>query len=195
MILNDISDGATGSTWRFGSDPRWQLRGTLEKALDEATTLGLSAGYGLIDLTLAPMTYAAAKPPTSPALPAICAAGCEAQTQLWTLMGQFRSGGGSGFHTYFEAAGGVTGFRDMRVRPDSTGLAGVPLGPARGQYDLSGSLGAGFGYGLSSNLHLSLVQEFGMGWHAKTDLPDGVARTWRVRTTRAALRFGFGSHR
>ena len=110
-------------------------------------------------------------------------------------MGQFRSGGGSGFHTYFEAAGGVTGFRDMRVRPDSTGLAGVPLGPARGQYDLSGSLGAGFGYGLSSHLHLSLVQEFGMGWHAKTDLPDGVARTWRVRTTRAALRFGFGSHR
>jgi hypothetical protein len=110
-------------------------------------------------------------------------------------MGQFRSGGSGGFHTLFEAAGGVTGFRDMRVRADSAGVAGVPLGPTKGQYDLSGTLGAGFGYGLSSSLHIALVQEFGMGWHAKSDLPDGVGRTWRARTTRASLRLGFGSHR
>lgn len=195
MILNDISDGATRSTWKFGSDPLWQMRGTLEKALDEATTIGVSAGYGVVDLTLSPLTYTAAKPPTSPELPAQCATGCDAQTQLWTLMGQFRSGGSSGFHTLFEAAGGVTGFRDMRVRADSSGVAGAALGPKKGQFDLSGTLGAGFGYGLSSNLHIALVQEFGMGWHAKSDLPDGTGRTWRVRTTRASLRFGFGSHR
>jgi hypothetical protein len=195
LILNDISDGATRSTWKFGSDPLWQMRGTLEKALDEATTIGISAGYGVVDLALTPMTYTAAKPPTSPELPAQCATGCDAQTQLWSLMGQFRSGGASGFHTLFEAAGGVTGFRDMRVRADSAGVAGVALGPEKGQYDVSGTLGAGFGFGLSNNLHIALVQEFGMGWHAKTDLPDGVGRTWRVRTTRASLRFGFGSHR
>ena len=141
------------------------------------------------------MTYTANKPPTSPALPAACTTGCDAQTQLWSLMGQFRSGGGGGFHTLFEAAGGMTGFRDMRVRADSTGAAGIALGPAKGQYDLSGTLGAGFGYGLSSHLHIALVQEFGMGWHATTDLPDGIGRTWRVRTTRASLRFGFGAHR
>ncbi len=195
VTLNNISDGATRSTWTFGSDPLWQMRGTLEKALDEATTIGVSAGYGVVDLTLSPLTYAATKPPTSPELPAQCATGCDAQTQLWTLMGQFRSGGSSGFHTLFEAAGGLTGFRDMRVRADSTGIAGVALGPAKGQYDISGTLGAGFGYGLSSSLHIALVQEFGMGWHAKSDLPDGVGRTWRARTTRASLRFGFGSHR
>ncbi len=195
VILKDISDGATRSTWTFGSDPRWQMRGTLEKALDEATTVGVSAGYGVVDLRLSPMTYTANKPPTSPALPAACTTGCDAQTQLWSLMGQFRSGGGGGFHTLFEAAGGMTGFRDMRVRADSTGAAGIALGPAKGQYDLSGTLGAGFGYGLSSHLHIALVQEFGMGWHATTDLPDGIGRTWRVRTTRASLRFGFGAHR
>ncbi len=195
VLLNDISDGATRSTWKFGSDPRWQMRGTLEKALDEATTIGLSAGYGVVDLSLSPIAYTAAKPPTSPELPRRCATGCDAQTQLWTLMGQFRSGGTSGFHTLFEAAGGVTGFRDLRVRADSAGVAGVPLGPTQGQYDLSGTLGAGFGYGLSSTLHLALVQEFGMGWHAKSDLPDGTGRTWRARTTRASLRVGFGSHR
>ena len=195
VILNDISDGATRSTWTFGSDPLWQMRGTIEKALDEATTLGVSAGYGVVNLALAPLTYTAAKPPTSPALPTQCATGCDAQTQLWTLMGQFRSSGGAGFHTLFEAAGGVTGFRDMRLRADSAGVAGIALGPAKGQFDLSGTLGAGFGYGLSSNLHIALVQEFGMGWHAKADLPDGVGRTWRVRTTRASIRLGFGSHR
>ena len=31
VILKDISDGATRSTWTFGSDPRWQMRGTLER--------------------------------------------------------------------------------------------------------------------------------------------------------------------
>ena len=195
VILNDISDGATRSTWKFGSDPLWQMRGTLEKALDEATTIGISAGYGVVDLTLSPLTYSAAKRPTSPELPASCTSGCSAQTQLWTLMAQFRSGGSGGFHTLFEAAGGATGFRDMRVRADSTGVAGIALGPQKGQYDISGTLGAGFGFGLSSTLHLALVQEFGMGWHAKSDLPDGIGRTWRARTTRASLRFGFGSHR
>jgi hypothetical protein len=195
VILNDISDGATRSTWTFGSDPLWQMRGTIERALDDATTLGISAGYGVVNLALTPMTYTAATLPTLPALPTQCATGCDAQTQLWTLMGQFRSGGTGGFHTLFEAAGGVTGFRDMRIRADSSGVAGIALGPTKGQYDLSGTLGAGFGYGLSSNLHLALVQEYGMGWHAKADLPDGVGRTWRARTTRASVRLGFGSHR
>lgn len=195
LVLNDISDGATRSSWKFGSDPLWQMRGTLEKALDEATTIGISAGYGVVDLRLSPLAYPADKPPASPVLPAQCIAGCDAQTQLWTLMGQFRSGGSGGFHTLFEAAGGMTAFRDMRVRSDSSAVAGAALGPKKGQYDISGTLGAGFGYGLSSNLHIALVQEFGIGWHAKTDLPDGIGRTWRVRTTRASLRFGFGSHR
>ena len=195
IVLNDISDGATRSTWKFGSDPLWQMRGTLEKALDMATTIGISAGYGVVDLRLSPLIYPADKPLPSPALPAPCIVGCDAQTQLWTLMGQFRSGGSSGFHTLFEAAGGMTAFREMRLRSGSSGVGGVALGPKKGQYDVSGTLGAGFGYGLSSNLHIALVQEFGIGWHAKTDLPDGIGRTWRVRTTRASLRFGFGSHR
>lgn len=189
VVLNDIADGATRSTWRFGNDPLWQMRGTLEKAIDEATTIGVSAGYGVVDLTLVPLVYAAGKQPAAPTV-TTCDSACAAQTQLWTLMGQFRSGGGGGFHTLFEASGGVTAFRGMQTRD-----TGVPLGPANGQIDVSGALGAGFAYGLSSSLHISLVQEFGMGWHAKTDLPDGVGRTWRARTTRASLRFGFGSHR
>ncbi len=189
VVLNDISDGATRSTWKFGNDPLWQMRGTIEKAIDEATTIGVSAGYGVVDLSLVPLVYPAGNQPAPPTV-TTCDTICSAQTQLWTLMGQFRSGGGSGFHTLFEAAGGVTAFRGMETRDE-----GVALGPSKGQFDVSGTLGAGFAYGLSSSLHVSLVQEFGIGWHAKADLPEGVGRTWRVRTTRASLRFGFGSRR
>jgi hypothetical protein len=36
------------------------------------------------------------------------------------------------------------------------------------------------------------VQDYGIGFHTKTDLPDGVGRSWRVRNTRASLRMHFG---
>lgn len=191
-VITDVSDGATQSTWRFGSDPRWTARGSIEKALDDFTTLGVSASYGKIDVTIAPFLVTVPTPTTtttvgSTPLPASCAAGCAAQTQLWTLMGQFRSGGGSGFHTLFEASGGVTGFRNMRTK-DSISVA---IGKPSGAIDLTGTLGAGFGYPITQGMVIALVQDFGIGFHAKADLPSGVGRTWRVRTTRASLRFRF----
>jgi hypothetical protein len=183
VVLGAINDGATQSRWDFGSDPLWQLRGTLEKGLDEATTLGVSVGYGVVDLTVTP--FRTVSIPEAPQIP--CANGCQAQTELWTLMGQFRSGGGAGFHTFFEAQGGVTGFRNLRTR-DSTQ---AKIGATSQQFDLSGTLGFGFGYTLSQGLAVALVQDFGIGWHSKADLPEGLSRTWRVRNTRASLRFAF----
>ena len=185
--ISDISDGPTRSVWHFGPDPLWQYRGTLEKSLDEYTTLGVAAAYGKVDLTVTPLvgadtTHAAASP-----LPASCAVSCAAQTQLWSLMGQFRSGGGSGFHTLFEASGGVTAFRGMHTR-DSLSLA---IGKPGGAVDLTGTLGAGFGYPITQGMVIAVVQDFGIGFHTKSDLPSGVGRTWRVHTTRASLRFSF----
>jgi hypothetical protein len=57
------------------------------------------------------------------------------------------------------------------------------------QLDLAGSLGFGFGYTLSRGLVISLVQDFGMGWHARDNLPEGTSRTYRTRATRASVRF------
>ncbi len=102
-------------------------------------------------------------------------------------MGQFRSGGGTGFHTTFEAAGGVTGFRNMRT----TDSLPVAIGKSSGAVDVSGLFGAGFAYPLSRGMVIALVQDFGIGVHSKADLPSGTGRTWRVRTTRASLRFQF----
>jgi hypothetical protein len=38
---------------------------------------------------------------------------------------------------------------------------------------------------------IGLVQDFGIGWHSKDNLPDDTGRTYRTRATRASLRFKF----
>lgn len=183
LVMGAISDGASGKRWDFGSDPLWQLRGTLEKARDNATTLGISAGYGVVDVNLSTLPGFEMDAPTT----AVCVSTCRGQVETWQLMGQFRSGGGPGFHTFFEAQGGVNGFRNLRIN-DSTKTA---IGPSKMQIDPAGSLGFGFGYTLSPGLVIGLVQDFGIGWHSQRDLPDGTGRTYRTRATRASLRFRF----
>jgi hypothetical protein len=182
VTLTDITDGASQTVWRFGKDPLWQYRATLEKALDEFTTLGVSAGYGQVNVGVSSVGGL-----VNAALPASCDTGCTATTELWTGMAQFRSGGGPGFHTLFEASGGATVFRGFKTRTDAIAIPGI----AR-SVDLSGTLGAGFGYALTPGFVVALVQDFGIGFHAKTNLPDGAARTWRVRNTRAAVRISLG---
>jgi len=184
VVMGAISDGASGKRWSFGSDPLWQLRGTLEKALDVATTLGISAGYGVVDVNVSRLEGTGV---VDPFPGAVCVDACDARLETWQLMGQFRSGGGPGFHTFFEAQGGVNGFRNLRTR-DSTA---APIGPSTTQMDFAGSLGFGFGYTLSPGLVLGLVQDFGMGWHSRENLPSDASRTYRTRATRATLRFKF----
>lgn len=182
VVLGDINDGHTGSKWVFGGDPLWQMRGTLEKALDQASTFGVTVGYGVVDVTLSPLNTTPVPVPAG----TVCDTGCAADTELWTAMAQFRSGGGPGFHTFFEAQGGVTGFRNLKTKDTREAI-----GTKTQQLDLSGTIGFGVGYSLSDGLAVGLVQDFGIGFHAKDNLPDGAGRTWRVRTTRAALRFHF----
>ena len=186
-----INDGATQSRWLFSTDPLWQLRGTLEKGIDEATTIGVAASFGKADLIVErfpPSTSGTPRVATVP-LPTACQISCAAQGELWSLMAQFRSGGGAGFHTSFEAAGGVTGLRNLRTRD----TASVLIGKASGTMDVSGTIGFGVALPLSRHFVLSLVQDFGLGLHAKTNLPDGASRYFRTRTTRAALRIGLGN--
>lgn len=184
VVMGAITDGASNARWEFGKAPQWQARGTIEKALDAATTLGISAGYGVVDVNVSKLIVPGQ---VAPDPRAVCISSCDAQLETWQLMGQFRSGGGPGFHTFFEAQGGVNGFRNLRTR-DSTA---APIGPSTTQMDLAGSLGFGFGYTLSPGLVLGLVQDFGMGWHSQENLPSDASRTYRTRATRATLRFKF----
>lgn len=188
LTIGDISDGKSNTTWKFGSDPLWQVRGTLEKALDDASTLGVAVGYGDVDATVSQLAIPVDATPQGDT-PTACIAGCAARTQLISLMGLFRSGGNNqtGFSTLFSAQGGVTAFRNLRERS-----SGAAIGDGAMRTDISGTLGAGFAYGLSTGTVIELVQDFGMGFHSKENLPTGLSRTWRSRATRAALRFQFG---
>jgi hypothetical protein len=188
ITINDITDGASQSRWSFGSDPLWQPRVTVEKSLDEFTTLGVVVGYAPVDVKLASITAAA-----NPALPAACQPSCAATTELWTGMLQFRSGGGEGFHTLFEGSAGATAFRNFKTKPaagDTTTQA-VAITTIPRALDYSGTLGAGFGYALSRGMVIAVVQDVGIGFHSKTGLPDGTGRTWRMRNTRASIRLKF----
>ncbi|MCC6245010.1 MAG: hypothetical protein IT353_19360 [Gemmatimonadaceae bacterium] len=182
VTLTDITDGASQTVWRFGKDPLWQYRATIEKALDEFTTIGVSAGYGRVNVGISSVGGL-----VNASLPTSCDTGCAATTELWTGMAQFRSGGGPGFHTLFEASGGATVFRGFKTQTDAIAIPGI----AR-SLDLSGTLGAGFAYALTPGFVVALVQDFGIGFHAKADLPEGAARTWRVRNTRASIRMSLG---
>ena len=182
LMPSTITDGASQSTWRFGNDPLWQYRATLEKALDQFSTIGLSGGYGVVDLSLGSIDGAA-----NPRLPVSCLTSCAATTEMWTGMAQFRSGGGPGFHTTFDASGGATVFRNFKNSADAVAIPGI----AR-SVDLSGTLGLGFAYSLSPGMVVALVQDIGIGFHAKNDLPSDASRTWRMRNTRAAVRIKLG---
>ena len=181
-VLSDITDGASQSRWKFGSDPLYQYRGSLEKALDEFTSIGIVGGYGKVNLTMESIAAAA-----NTKLPTACQVSCPASTEMWTGLAQFRTGGGEGFHTLFEASAGATTFRKFSTQSD-----GLPIAGIKSTFDLTGTLGPGFGYSLSRNMAVTLVQDFGIGFHAKTDLPSGTGRSWRVRNTRAAIRLKFG---
>jgi hypothetical protein len=183
MGVGDIADGASNTRWRFLGDPRWVLRGTLEKSLDGTSSLGLAAAYGVIDVNVVRL-----RDDIGPVgLPPSCPPPCDAQSQFWSAMLQFRSGGNNGFHTVFEAAGGLIALRDFRARVDRSALADLPssLNPA-------GSLGFGFGYAMGRDFAITLVQDGGIAFHSKEALPENTGRTWRTRTTKAELRFGFG---
>ncbi len=190
VVLNDVLDGASNTRWKFGSDPLWQLRGTLEKALDHSSTLGVAAGYGVVDVNLSPLYALPLAPGT--VVTGACASGCLAQTELWTATGQFRSGGGQrGFHTIFVLAGGATAFRNFKVKATGDSIPGLE----KMRTDLSGTLGGGVAYTLSQGLVVELIQDFGIGWHSKEGLGDSDGRTYRSRTTRGGLRFHFGGNR
>lgn len=183
VVLNDISDGKSNTKWQFGSDPLWQFRGTLEKALDQTSTLGVAAGYGVVDVNLSSLNPTATAGVTGP-----CATSCVAQTEMWSLMGQFRSGGGNrGFQTLFTLAGGVNAYRNFKLKSTGDSIPGL----TEMRTDIGGTLGGGVAYQLGTGTVIELIQDFGIAWHSKEGLAEGQGRTYRSRTTRAGLRFHF----
>lgn len=189
--LGPVNDGRTGSTWDFDGDPRWQLRGTLEKAIQPTTTLGIAVNYGNVDFRYRPLEGAPVPDfaPETPASEVECrTTGCQAQVNLMGLQAVLRGGGArEGLYQIIEASAGVIGFQTFTAKSD-----GVEL-PVERALDVTAGLGYGLGFALSSDAHIAFVQDFGIAWHSGESLPEGSRRTYRTRNTRVTLRYGLGS--
>ena len=178
---NGVNDGATESTWDFGSSTNFQYRGSMEKTIGDQAAIGLIGTYVRV-----PFIYSstAVIPPGGGAT---CGS-CEAHLDMMTLSAGFHIGGGPGFHQVIEGNAGVVRYSGLKRDSD-----GADLAPTGGNLDPIFSFGYGFGYGFGQNTTINLVQDLGIALHEKTGLANGVRNTNSVRTLRVTGRFGFGT--
>ena len=176
---NGVNDGASQSTWDFGSSTNFQYRASLERAIGNQSSFGLVGTYVRV-----PFNYfsTAVVPPSGTCTP------CEAHLDMWTLAATFHAGGGVGFHQVIEGNAGMAWYRNLTRDSD-----GATLPPSGGNLDPIFSFGYGFGYGLTPNTQINLVQDYGIALHEKKGLANGVSNTNTVRALRFTARFGFGS--
>jgi hypothetical protein len=170
---NDVSDGATNSTWDFGRGTDWQVRLAAEKALQNQFSLGGTVTY--VDV---PFVY------TGPQ----CGGGCDAHLDLTSLGASFHAGGGTGLHQVLEVSAGASMYRNLH-----RDLDGVKLAPTGGNIDPFLTFGYGFGYTFNPTMQLSIVQDYGLSLHERTGLSNDQSNTLIQRTTRLNFRMGFGS--
>lgn len=177
-----VQDGSTSSSWDFGQQTGWQYRASIEKAIRNESSFGLVGTFVKVPFTYSSSAFASGAGAT-------CGQ-CSAHLNMMSLQAQFHAGGGTGFHQVLEIAVGATAYRNLKRDSD-----GAALAPKGGNVDGSFSLAYGFGYGLSSNTELTLVQDYGMVLHENKGLQSGSSNTNTVRSLRAGLRYGFGARR
>jgi hypothetical protein len=180
--LSDINDGRTQSTWSFGSDPLWQFRGAVERSVQDNFAVGASVAFGNVDLVVIPRNA------ENPSIPDTCARLCPSTMDLTQAFLTFRAGTPRrGFGSSLEGGVGVTSFRNLRTKAGAE-----PIENFKSSMDFTAVLGGGLHYGFTDDFHVTLAQEFGIGFHSKDGIEAGSSSTFRPRITRFGLRYGFG---
>ena len=173
---NDVSDGATNSTWDFGRGTDWQYRAAIEKVLQSQFSVG-----GVLTYVNVPFVYSGPN----------CAAGCDAHLDLTSIGASFHAGGGTGLHQVLEVSAGALLYRNLTRDSDKAKLA-----PTGGNTDPYFTFGYGFGYTFNPAMQLSVVQDYGLALHERTpDQSNALSNTLTQRTTRLNFRIGFGAQR
>lgn len=186
-----VQDGRTQSAWDFGERTSWQYRGSIEKAIQNESSIGIVASFVRVPFTYRGETISIGCPACASAgTSGVNCGTCAAHLDMIGLAALFHAGGGTGFHQVLEVAIGTTAYRNLRQD-----AGGAQLAPTGTNFDGSFSLGYGFGYGLSSNSEIMLVQDYGLVLHENTGLQSGTSNTNTIRSTRLGLRYGFGARR
>jgi len=167
-----INDGRTSSVWQFGTGI--QYRGALEMGIGGGSTVGVVGTWARM-----PMTYYSAE--------LACNDGCDGDVTMRGVGLGFHAGGNQpGLHQVIEASAGVVQFTSFDIE------GGAIAPPAESEVDFAFTIGYGIGYQVSSRLQLGLVQDVGVIWHQKDDLPADASNVAQQRVTRLMVRLGAG---
>jgi hypothetical protein len=172
LSQGSLCDGDSSACWDFGSAPQW--RGSLEYALGRGASIGVVA-----TLAKVPLIY-------NGGLIGSSCVSCDADAKVTQYMGNFRMGGGTGFHQVIDVSAGMTVFSNFQS------TSGSRLG-GKAVSDFSFTVGYGFGYGLSQRTEVMLVQDYGLIIHKR--MPGSTNNTAQQSTTRIGLRVGLGEKR
>jgi len=170
MDLSDVHDGSTQSDWQFGNAVQYRV--SLEMPIQNQSTIGLMGSFARV-----PLTY-------------IADGGvgvADADATVSQLMATFHAGRSAiGFHQIIDISLGATGYSAFRAR-----ASGARLPPRQLDADLSGGIGYGFGYALSPDMQITLVQEGFVTVHQRTGVAGGENTLGRQFVLRLGTRFGF----
>ena len=173
LELSDVADGSTGSEWHFGNTVQYRL--SVELPIPNQSTFGISGAFARVPLRYDPLGF------FNPA----CL--CDADATVTQLMATFHAGRTAlGFHQVIDISLGAIGYSGFRSR-----ASGERLPPRQLDADLAGGIGYGFGYTLSPDMQVTLVQEGFLSVHQRTGLDNGANTVGRQFVLRLGTRFGF----
>jgi hypothetical protein len=173
--LGAVDDGATQSTWHFGDVAQYRV--SLEKPMQGDVALGVAATFARASLTY-----------TTNDITSACPGSCDADASIYQVLGLLHVGGSAfGFSQIFNLAVGATIYDDFRERSTSQ-----KIGPTGADPDVTFEFGYGFGYALSPDLQVQVVQDFGTTIHQRTGLAGGAHTASIQYTTRIGVRYALG---
>lgn len=175
MELSDIRDGSTNSEWLFGNSVQYRL--SVELPIENQSTIGISGAFARVPLLYQPLGI----------ISSACSLSCDADATVTQLMATFHAGRTAlGFHQIIDISLGAIGYSGFRARS-----SGERLPPRQLDADLAGGIGYGFGYALSPDMQITLVQEGFLSVHQRTGLDNGANTIGRQLVLRLGTRFGF----
>jgi hypothetical protein len=164
MQQTSFCDPDSDACWNFGSAP--QFRGALEMPIGRS---GASAGI-VATTARVPLVYAGG------VLGPNTCNNCDADANVTQFLGNFRLGGGAGFHQVIDLVAGSTMFHNFRATD------GTRLGTGKAVHDITFGLGYGFGYGITSRTQFILVQEWTIIIHKReSGNPNNTAQQQTIR--------------
>ena len=173
MELSDVQDGSTGSEWHFGNTVQYRL--SVELPIQNQSTFGISGAFARVPLRYSPLG----------AFNPYCL--CDADATVTQLMATFHAGRTAlGFHQVIDISLGAIGYSGFRWR-----ATGERFPPRQLDADFAGGIGYGFGYALSPDMQVTLVQEGFVSVHQRTGLDNGANTIARQFVLRLGTRFGF----